>query len=115
MWRRDLILLIRYPDIMREMSASDASRNFSAVLDCAEQGETIVVTQGGKRVALIVPAPRANGPALREVFRRWQGNAAFGDSFTANVAACRTIATTDERAHIGELPQVVLTLPRGAR
>lgn len=71
------------------MSASEASRNFSAVLDSAEQGETIVVTRAGKRVALIVPAPRANGAALRELFCRWQGNAAFDDTFAADVAAAR--------------------------
>ncbi len=69
------------------MSASEAARNFSAVLDSAADGETIVVTRAGKRVALIVPAPRANGAALREVFRRWQGNAAFDDTFAVNVAA----------------------------
>ena len=27
------------------------------------------------------------GGALHEVFRRWQGNAAFDDTFAANVAA----------------------------
>ncbi|MGA2929327.1 MAG: type II toxin-antitoxin system prevent-host-death family antitoxin, partial [Solirubrobacteraceae bacterium] len=53
------------------MSASEASRNFSAVLDCAEHGETIVVTRSGQRVALITPAPRTNGGALRNVLNRW--------------------------------------------
>jgi prevent-host-death family protein len=80
---------------MREMSASEASRNFSAVLDSAEHGETIVVTRAGRRVALITPAPRANGKALREVFRRWQGNPALDDTFAANVAAAREVASAD--------------------
>ncbi|MGH3768111.1 MAG: type II toxin-antitoxin system Phd/YefM family antitoxin [Pseudonocardiaceae bacterium] len=77
---------------MRELSASEVSRNFSAVLSSAEHGETIAVTRAGKRVALIAPAPRANGAALREVFRRWEGNAAFDDTFAANVAAARDAA-----------------------
>ncbi len=77
------------------MSASEASRNFSAVLDSAERGETVVVTRAGKQVALILPAPRANGAALREVFRRWQGNAAFDDAFVANVAAAREAVSAD--------------------
>jgi prevent-host-death family protein len=77
------------------MSASEASRNFSAVLDSAEHGETIVVTRAGKQVALIVPAPRANGAALREVFRRWSGNPALDDTFTANVASAREAASTE--------------------
>jgi prevent-host-death family protein len=80
---------------MREMTASEASRNFSAVLDEAEHGETIVVTRNGHRVALIVPAPRANGSALREVFGRWNGNAALDDSFEENVAAVRETASAE--------------------
>lgn len=78
---------------MRELSASEVSRNFSAVLNSAERGETIVVTRAGKRVALIAPAPRANGAALREVFRRWEGNVAFDDTFAGNVAAARDAAS----------------------
>lgn len=80
---------------MREMSASEASRNFSAVLDSAEHGETIVVTRAGQRVALIAPAPRANGAALREVFHRWRGNPALDDAFTAQVAAAREAVSVE--------------------
>ncbi|NJP65170.1 type II toxin-antitoxin system Phd/YefM family antitoxin [Streptomyces spiramenti] len=46
---------------MRLMTASEASRNFASVLDRAEHGETIVITRGGRRLALIGPAPVANG------------------------------------------------------
>ena len=77
------------------MSASEASRNFSAVLDSAQHGETIVVTRAGKQVALIVPAPRANGAALREVFRRWSGNPALDDNYIANVTSAREAASTE--------------------
>ncbi|MBP2323752.1 prevent-host-death family protein [Kibdelosporangium banguiense] len=80
---------------MREMSASEASRNFSALLDEAEHGETIVVTRNGRRVALIVPAPRANGRALRDVFRRWNKHEAFDDAFAENVAGVRGTATAE--------------------
>ena len=83
---------------MREMSASEASRNFSAVLDSAEHGETTVVTRAGHQVALIVPAPRANGSALREVLRRWQSNPALDDAFAENVDAARRSATADADA-----------------
>jgi prevent-host-death family protein len=80
---------------MREMSASEASRNFSAVLDSAEHGETIVVTRSGHQIALIVPAPRANGGALREVLRRWQGNPALDEAFAENVEAAREVASAE--------------------
>lgn len=72
------------------MSASEASRNFSAVLDAAERGETIVVHRGGHRVALIAPAPRANGKALLDVFERWRGRAELDETFAENVAKART-------------------------
>ncbi|OZM84301.1 hypothetical protein CFP66_02925 [Pseudonocardia sp. MH-G8] len=61
------------------MSASEAARNFSAVLDATEKGETIVVTRSGRRVALIAPAPRANGAALSDVLDRWRGHPALDD------------------------------------
>lgn len=74
---------------MREMTAAEVLRNFSAVLDDAERGEAIVVTRGGRRVAMVVPAPRANGGALREVVGRWRGNMAFDETFAGNVAGAR--------------------------
>ncbi len=77
---------------MREMSASDASRRFSTVLDEAERGETIVVTRGGRRVALIVPAPRTNGGAVAEVLARWGSRLEVGDEFAANVAAAGEVS-----------------------
>lgn len=80
---------------MKEMAASEASRNFSAVLDEAEHGETIVVTRNGRRVAMITPAPRANGKALHDIFRRWQGRAELDDEFEANVAAAREAVSGD--------------------
>jgi prevent-host-death family protein len=82
----DLVQLVM---TMREMTAVEALRNFSAVLDEAERGEAIVVTRGGRRVAMIVPAPRANGGALREVVGRWCGNVAFDETFASNVAGAR--------------------------
>lgn len=77
------------------MTASEASRRFSAVLDGAEGGETVVVTRGGRPVALIVPAPRSNGDALSEVVRNWQQDATPDDEFAAAVAAARDDARAD--------------------
>jgi len=78
---------------MRIMTASDASRRFSAVLDDAEQGETIVITRGGRRVAVISPAPAANGAALAAFSRRWRGR--LDADFAADVAATRASAVLD--------------------
>ncbi|HLR97268.1 MAG TPA: type II toxin-antitoxin system prevent-host-death family antitoxin [Jiangellaceae bacterium] len=80
---------------MREMSASEASRSFSTVLDSAENGETIVVTRAGRRVAAITPAPQANGSALREVFERWRDNPALDDTLATRVGAARETASAE--------------------
>jgi prevent-host-death family protein len=74
---------------MKEMTATEVARNFSAVLDSVEAGETVVITRGGERVATVAPAPRANGAALAEVIRGWQGEDLFDDEFVANLAWIR--------------------------
>ena len=63
------------------MTASEAARNFSAVLDAIESGETIVVTRAGRRVAAMAPATTETGAALNEVLDRWAGSNLFDDTF----------------------------------
>ncbi len=72
---------------MRLMTATEASRSFAAVLDSAEHGETIVVTRGGRRIAVIGPAPVGNGAALNDVLRRFRPD----DDFAADVASARSL------------------------
>jgi len=76
---------------MKEMSATEVARNFSAVLDSVENGETIVITRGGHQLAKLVPTPRANGAALAEVLRKWQGQDVFGPEFDETVAWARSL------------------------
>lgn len=80
---------------MREITASEASRSFSAVLDQAESGETIIVTRGGRRVATITSAPASSGAALRSVFARWQGHTDLADALAAQIAAARAAASAE--------------------
>lgn len=56
---------------MKVMSASEVSRSFSAVLDEAEHGETIVITRGGRRVATITATSAATWGALRAGLADW--------------------------------------------
>jgi len=51
---------------MRSITATEASRNFSALLDSVEQGEIVTVTRGGRAVAELVPPTRRTGRDLRE-------------------------------------------------
>jgi prevent-host-death family protein len=50
---------------MRTMTATEASRNFSELLDAIERGETVTITRGHHAVAEIMPARRRTGADLR--------------------------------------------------
>lgn len=80
---------------MREMTASEAARNFSAVLDAIENGETILVTRAGRRVAAMAPAPAETGTALNEVLDRWAGTNLFDDAFLDRLDDTLTAADPD--------------------
>jgi antitoxin (DNA-binding transcriptional repressor) of toxin-antitoxin stability system len=62
---RSRYLIIRYHDEMRTMTATEASRNFSDLLDAIERGETVTITRGHQLVAEIRPARRRAGADLR--------------------------------------------------
>lgn len=79
---------------MVTVTASDVSRRFSAMLDKAERGETIVITRGGRRVAILSPAPSANGAALLELAKDW--GAPDDPDFEADLAAVRAATSLDE-------------------
>jgi prevent-host-death family protein len=49
---------------MRTMTATEASRKFSELLDAIEHGETIRITRGNHPVAEIGPARRRTGADL---------------------------------------------------
>jgi prevent-host-death family protein len=50
---------------MRTMTATEASRRFSDLLDLIERGESVVVTRGNRPIAEIRPARRRTGKDLR--------------------------------------------------
>lgn len=50
---------------MKTMTATEASRHFSDLLDAAERGETITIVRGSHPVAEIGPARRRTGADLR--------------------------------------------------
>ena len=55
---------------MKEISATDAARGFSALLDAVEHDkETFVVTRGGRGIARIEPASGVSGRAVKDLLR----------------------------------------------
>lgn len=51
--------------VIRTMTATEASRRFSDLLDVIERGESVVVTRGNRPIAEIRPARRRTGKDLR--------------------------------------------------
>ncbi|MFI6362981.1 type II toxin-antitoxin system Phd/YefM family antitoxin [Nocardia sp. NPDC050630] len=64
---------------MKVMTATEVARNLSAVLDQAEHGETISITRGGRRIAMLAPASRTNGADLIAFFAEHEPLEGFGD------------------------------------
>jgi prevent-host-death family protein len=55
---------------LKQLSATDAARRFSEVLDRIEQkGESVVIVRHGRAVATIGPAGAGTGKALKEALR----------------------------------------------
>ncbi len=79
---------------MREISATDAARGFSALLDAVElQGETFVVTRGGRSIARIEAATGASGAAGKALLRRHRVDPTWADE----AREVRTSASVQER------------------
>jgi antitoxin (DNA-binding transcriptional repressor) of toxin-antitoxin stability system len=57
---------------MREVTATEAARGFSALLSAVERdGETFVVTRGGRVIARIEPALGTTGSAAKALLRHY--------------------------------------------
>jgi prevent-host-death family protein len=77
---------------MRTMTATEASRNFSDLLDAIERGESITITRGHHAVAEITPARRRTGADLRAAL---ESIPPPGDRFAADIADALAILTSD--------------------
>jgi prevent-host-death family protein len=58
---------------MKEITATEASRNFAAVLDAVQAGEEIVITRGQVPIARLVKEEQANGHLLIKALEGWNG------------------------------------------
>ena len=77
---------------MRTISATEASRKFSDLLDAIERGETVTVTRGNRAVAEIRPARRLTGRDLREALTE---TAPPDERFESDIADALTYVTED--------------------
>ncbi|GAA3721556.1 prevent-host-death family protein [Spinactinospora alkalitolerans] len=79
---------------MRTMTATEASRKFSDLLDAIEHGETVTITRGRVPVAEIGPARHRTGADLRAALRDVSPP---DDRFAEDVANALTLVTNEER------------------
>lgn len=76
------------------MTATEASRRFSDLLDAIERGETITITRGNHAVAEIRPARRRTGADLRAALADIP---APDDRFVDDIADSIALLTTEGR------------------
>lgn len=79
---------------MRTLTATEASRKFSDLLDAIERGETITITRGNHPVAEIGPARRRTGADLRAALADIPPP---DDRFTDDITDALALVTTEER------------------
>jgi antitoxin (DNA-binding transcriptional repressor) of toxin-antitoxin stability system len=74
------------------MTATEASRRFSDLLDAIERGETVTITRGNRPVAQIGPPRRPTGAELRAALAEIPPP---DDAFADDVNAAVSLLTTD--------------------
>ncbi|HEY0560606.1 MAG TPA: type II toxin-antitoxin system prevent-host-death family antitoxin [Frankiaceae bacterium] len=64
---------------MRSLTATQASRQFAALLDAVQQGESVAVARAGHRIAVVGPVNAPNGAALAVLMQRVLPDPGFGE------------------------------------
>jgi prevent-host-death family protein len=85
-------LIIRYAVDMRTVTATEASRHFSDLLDAVERGETVTIVRGSHPVAEIGPARRRTGADLRAALT---GTPPPDDAFARSIAEAMSMVTSE--------------------
>lgn len=78
---------------MRIVTATEASRRFSDLLDAIERGESVTVTRGNRPVAELRPARRRTGSDLRAALT---GISPPDDRFESDIAAAVALLAAEE-------------------
>jgi prevent-host-death family protein len=80
---------------VKDISATEAARNLSDVLDAVEhRHESFRVLRGGRAVARLVPTESASGSSAKELLRRHTPDPAWGE----DLAEIRALLVAEDRA-----------------
>jgi prevent-host-death family protein len=74
------------------MTATEASRHFSDLLDAVERGETVTILRGSHPIAEIGPAHRRTGADLRAALK---GAPPPDEDFARNISAALAMVTSE--------------------
>lgn len=79
---------------MKDISATDAARHFSDLLDAVEhRRESFTVTRGGRTVARLTPVEAAPGRLAKDLLMRHPADPAFAD----DVGTARALLVSEDR------------------
>jgi antitoxin (DNA-binding transcriptional repressor) of toxin-antitoxin stability system len=79
---------------MRRLTATEAARRFSELLDAVEsRGETFVVLRRGRAVARIGPTAAADGKTVKEILRRHRPDR----EWASDLRALRSAVSVEDR------------------
>jgi prevent-host-death family protein len=83
---------------MKDISATDAARKFSDLLDAVEHGhESFRVTRAGRAVARIEPVEEASGRGVKDLLGRHSADPGWAGDLTD----IRSMLVTEERDWTG--------------
>jgi prevent-host-death family protein len=77
---------------MRTMTATEASRNFSDLLNAIERGKTVTITRGHRPIAEVRPARSRTGADLRTALEQTKPP---DDQFEADIANAMALITSE--------------------
>ena len=80
--------------MMKKMTATEVSRNFSEVLKLVESGEEVVITRGKKTIAVISPKSQTSGERLAELLST--SGSVFDDELVRNIEDAKTAISDPE-------------------
>lgn len=79
---------------VKEVTATEAARGFSALLTAVESdGETFLITRGGRVIARIEPAAGTSGAAVKALLRHFPPDEDWADE----LGVVRSLLTTQDR------------------
>jgi prevent-host-death family protein len=87
---------------MITVTATHAARNFAALLDAVEHGETVVVTRDGVPVGRLTPERLTSADRLKAALREHPADAGFADHLVAVHADLRSAFSDEVRGWPGE-------------